>query len=112
MYHTKKNLFDHLKYLFWVRSGSFCTKYQILTITQKKSLETIELTEKKTKKNLKICRLNLNLTAAGFIFIGTLFDIGTFYYSKNVKIFDDDEENTKEKEMTPMNNQGNWHKVM
>jgi hypothetical protein len=70
-------------------------------------LETIELTEKKTKKNLKICRLNLNLTAAGFIFIGTLFDIGTFYYSKNVKIFDDDEENTKEKEMTPMNNQGN-----
>jgi solute carrier organic anion transporter family, member 5A len=32
----------------------------------------------------------MNLTAAGFVMVGTLFDIGTWYYAKNVKIFDDD----------------------
>lgn len=33
------------------------------------------------------------MTAAGFVLIGTIFDIGTWYYSKHVKIFDSEEEN-------------------
>lgn len=31
------------------------------------------------------------MTAAGFVLVGTMFDIGTWYYSKNVKIFDEKE---------------------
>jgi solute carrier organic anion transporter family, member 5A len=40
-------------------------------------------------------RYTLNMTAAGFVLIGTLWDIGTWYYSKDVEIFDksDDNEN-------------------
>lgn len=44
------------------------------------------------------------MTAAGFIFIGTICDIGTWKYSKDVKIFDDEEEqdeNTLEVKMKP-----------
>lgn len=32
------------------------------------------------------------MTAAAFVFIGTIWDVGTWYYSKDVKIFDDDED--------------------
>lgn len=32
------------------------------------------------------------MTAAAFILIGTICDIGTWYYSKDVIIFDDKEE--------------------
>ena len=32
------------------------------------------------------------MTAAAFVLIGTIWDIGTWYYSKDVKIFDDEEE--------------------
>lgn len=44
------------------------------------------------------CRYTLNLTAAGFVFIGTLWDIGTWYYSKDVKIFDDKEDEEDEED--------------
>ena len=37
-------------------------------------------------------RYTLNMTAAAFVLIGTIWDIGTWYYSKDVKIFDDEEE--------------------
>ncbi len=43
-------------------------------------------------------RYNLNLIACLFILIGTLFDVGTFYYSKNVQIFDEEDENEVEME--------------
>lgn len=41
----------------------------------------------------------MNYIAAAFVFLGTLFDVGVWTYSKNVKIFDDE---TKETEMTAM----------
>ena len=34
----------------------------------------------------------MNLTAAAFVIIGTLWDIGTWYHSKDVQIFDKDED--------------------
>lgn len=34
-------------------------------------------------------RASMNYTAAVFVIIGTCFDMGTWYYSKNFKIFDD-----------------------
>uniref|UniRef100_A0A182T273 Solute carrier organic anion transporter family member n=1 Tax=Anopheles maculatus TaxID=74869 RepID=A0A182T273_9DIPT len=34
-------------------------------------------------------RVSMNYTAAIFVIIGTCFDMGTWYYSKNFKIFDD-----------------------
>ncbi|XP_058123534.1 solute carrier organic anion transporter family member 74D-like [Anopheles ziemanni] len=34
-------------------------------------------------------RASMNYTAAVFVLIGTCFDMGTWYYSKNFKIFDD-----------------------
>lgn len=40
-------------------------------------------------------RYSLNLTAACFVAIGTLFDIGTWYYSENVKIFDEKEDENR-----------------
>lgn len=45
-----------------------------------------------------IMKYSVNFTAGGLIFIGTLFDIGTWYYSKDVEIFDkeDDEEDNDE----------------
>uniref|UniRef100_A0A182QAF8 Solute carrier organic anion transporter family member n=1 Tax=Anopheles farauti TaxID=69004 RepID=A0A182QAF8_9DIPT len=34
-------------------------------------------------------RVSMNYTAALFVIVGTCFDMGTWYYSKNFKIFDD-----------------------
>lgn len=34
-------------------------------------------------------RYTLNFTAAAFIFIGTIFDVGVWYLVKNLKIFDE-----------------------
>jgi solute carrier organic anion transporter family, member 5A len=42
--------------------------------------------------NTESMRYNLNMTAAAFVFIGTCFDIGTWKYSKDVQIFDENEE--------------------
>jgi Organic Anion Transporter Polypeptide (OATP) family len=36
-----------------------------------------------------LIKFTFNLTAGVFILIGTCWDIGTWYYSKDVKIFDD-----------------------
>lgn len=53
-------------------------------------------------------RYRINLIAAGFVFIGTLFDVGTWYYSKTVEIFDKEETDEKqlpfdkELEMSPL----------
>lgn len=53
----------------------------------------------------------MNFIAAGFVFIGTCFDVGTWYYSKDVEVFDneenegDDMEDEKEQEsveLTPI----------
>lgn len=35
----------------------------------------------------------MNFVAAVFVILGTLSDIGTWYYAKNVKIFDEEIEN-------------------
>lgn len=48
--------------------------------------------------NLTLFRYTLNITAAGFVFIGTLCDIGTWYYSKDVQIFDKKEDEDEEGE--------------
>lgn len=37
-------------------------------------------------------RYSLNMIAAAFITVGTLWDVGTWYYSKDVQIFDEEEE--------------------
>lgn len=42
-------------------------------------------------------RYSLNVTAAFFVAIGTVFDIGTYYYSKDVQIFDEVTKEEKEK---------------
>lgn len=34
-------------------------------------------------------KYSFNVTAGTFILIGTLWDVGTWYYAKDVKIFDD-----------------------
>lgn len=39
-----------------------------------------------------ISRYTLNMTAAGFVLIGTIFDVGTWYFSKDVQIFDEKED--------------------
>lgn len=55
--------------------------------------------------NTEAMRYSINLTAVIFIGIGTLFDIGTWYYSKHIQIFDKDEEDEpveKEIEMNPL----------
>lgn len=44
-------------------------------------------------------RYRLNLIAAAFVFVGTLFDIGTWYYSKDVQIFEKEDE--KRTDMEP-----------
>uniref|UniRef100_A0A182M6I5 Solute carrier organic anion transporter family member n=1 Tax=Anopheles culicifacies TaxID=139723 RepID=A0A182M6I5_9DIPT len=55
-------------------------------------------------------RVSMNYTAAVFVIIGSCFDIGTWYYSKNFKIFDDapgEEEGSKspmEKELVSLVN--------
>jgi len=38
----------------------------------------------------EMMRYALNFTAAAFVLIGTLWDIGTWYHSRHVKIFDDE----------------------
>jgi len=45
-----------------------------------------------------IFRYSLNMTAAGFVLIGTLFDVGTWYYSKDVQIFDEKEDEEDEQD--------------
>lgn len=48
--------------------------------------------------NLKL-RYTFNFIAAGSIFIGAMFDLGVWYYSKDLKVFDEDEkEDAKKKE--------------
>lgn len=42
--------------------------------------------------NTDIMKYSFNFTSGGLILIGTLFDIGTWYYSKDVEIFDKDED--------------------
>uniref|UniRef100_A0A182WBM8 Kazal-like domain-containing protein n=1 Tax=Anopheles minimus TaxID=112268 RepID=A0A182WBM8_9DIPT len=54
-------------------------------------------------------RVSMNYTAAVFVIIGTCFDMGTWYYSKNFKIFDDapgeeDSKVTMEKELVSLVN--------
>uniref|UniRef100_A0A336N235 Solute carrier organic anion transporter family member n=1 Tax=Culicoides sonorensis TaxID=179676 RepID=A0A336N235_CULSO len=41
-------------------------------------------------------RYSMNFIAAGFVFIGTCFDVGTWYFSKNVQVFDSNEEKRDE----------------
>lgn len=48
-------------------------------------------------------RYNLNLVAAFFIIIGTFCDFGTFYYSKNVQIFDEEPNKNDKKELQKLN---------
>lgn len=36
------------------------------------------------------------MTAAAFVLTGTFCDIGTWYYARDVKIFDDDEDELEE----------------
>lgn len=43
----------------------------------------------------KSLRYLLNITAAIFVFIGTLFDAGVWYYVKDLKIFDDEIKETE-----------------
>lgn len=57
----------------------------------------------KLTQTLNTFRNNLNLTAACFILIGTFCDFGTFYYSKNVQIFDEDLNDKNEKELQKLN---------
>lgn len=38
----------------------------------------------------------MNFIAAGFVTVGVLFDVGVWYYVKDLKIFDDE---VKEKEL-------------
>lgn len=45
--------------------------------------------------NTDTMRYSLNMTAAVFVSIGTLLDIGTWKYSSDVKIFDDEREIVK-----------------
>lgn len=47
-------------------------------------------------------RFTLNFIAAGFFSIGTLWDIGTWYYSDDIKIFDENEDEM-EKDITCKN---------
>lgn len=45
------------------------------------------------------------MTAAGCVLIGTLWDIGTWYYSKDVQIFDESEDaKDDETELTSQEN--------
>ncbi|GAB0096936.1 Solute carrier organic anion transporter family member [Sergentomyia squamirostris] len=44
-------------------------------------------------------RYLMNFTAAVFVIIGTLFDCGVWYYVKDLKIFDDDANDTEMKEV-------------
>lgn len=45
-------------------------------------------------------RYMMNLTAAGFVTIGTVFDAGVWYYVKNLQIFDEETPEEKELEET------------
>ncbi|CAH0386215.1 unnamed protein product [Bemisia tabaci] len=40
--------------------------------------------------DLKTMRYTINITAAAFMAIGTLLDVGVWYFSKNLKMFDDE----------------------
>lgn len=40
-------------------------------------------------------RYVMNYTAAAFVFLGTAFDAGVWYYAKGLKIFDDEDEKPK-----------------
>lgn len=41
-------------------------------------------------------RYNMNIIASTFVFIGTIFDVGVWYFVKDLKIFD---EEVKEEEL-------------
>lgn len=41
-------------------------------------------------------RYNMNIIASSFVFIGTIFDVGVWYFVKDLKIFD---EEVKEEEL-------------
>lgn len=41
-------------------------------------------------------RYTFNFTAAAFVFVGTCFDVGTWYYAKDVKVFDNEEKKEDE----------------
>jgi solute carrier organic anion transporter family, member 5A len=43
-----------------------------------------------------LIKYSFNVTAGTFLLIGTFWDMGTWYYSKNVKIFDEKKENKDE----------------
>lgn len=43
-------------------------------------------------------RYSFNFIAAGSIFIGALFDLGVWHYSKDLKVFDDDDEEKVKKD--------------
>ena len=71
-----------------------------LTITQSQNFKIFALFRQKPVLNPLVdgkCyrnffyRYNMNLTAAAFVIVGTLWDIGTWYHSKDVQIFDKDE---------------------
>lgn len=51
-------------------------------------------------------RYIMNLTAAAFVTIGTLFDVGVWYSVKDLKIYDDDDEieNNKNQQMKVLQN--------
>lgn len=42
----------------------------------------------------------LNLTAAFFVCLGGFFNIFVWYYSKDLQLFDDEQEGSKEKKMS------------
>lgn len=42
-----------------------------------------------------LIKYSFNITAGTFILIGTFWDIGTWYYSRDVKIFDEKQEKEK-----------------
>lgn len=43
-------------------------------------------------------RYLLNFTAAFFVALGTIVDVGVWYYVKDLKIFDDEDESKRKKD--------------
>lgn len=50
--------------------------------------------------NGETLRYTMNFTAATFVFIGTLFDAGVWYYVKDINIFDEDSDDEDDKSKT------------
>ncbi|XP_014230638.1 solute carrier organic anion transporter family member 2A1 isoform X1 [Trichogramma pretiosum] len=53
--------------------------------------------------NASALRSLVNYTAAGFVSIGVCFDVGVWYYVKNVKVFEEEEEHERGVEMETVN---------